>query len=209
MTDATISTAGLKIIKMLVGNPPFSVSDLIEITGVTRTAVTEQLNELVTSGYVERGAERLPGRGRPRHIYKATNAALVMLCSTNRRLIAPVLWQAIGEIGGEELTLKVRKKVSRILVELYSGKVTAKRPEDRLRQLMQIFSDEGGIVDMVQENGQLIAYKRSCPFITLVDENRTICQVDLEMMTQVVGRPVRRIACRHDGDPCCKFEIVL
>ena len=45
MADATISAAGLRIAKLLVGHPPQTVSDLLDAAGVTRTAVTEQLNE--------------------------------------------------------------------------------------------------------------------------------------------------------------------
>ncbi len=207
MAEATVSAAGLKIVKLLVGNPPQSVTDLIQAAGVTRTAVTEQLNELVTAGFVEQSAERLPGRGRPRHIYKATNDALVLLFSSNQRLVVPAIWKAISDIGGDQLKCKVLKKVSRILADHYNGKVTAKKPEDRLRQLMSILIEEGGILEAAEEGGKLVVYKRSCPFISMVDENRTICSVDLDMMSQVVGRPVLRTACRHDGDPCCKIEI--
>jgi predicted ArsR family transcriptional regulator len=207
MAESTVSAAGLKIVKLLVGNPPHSVTDLVQATGVTRTAVTEQLHELVTAGFVEQSAERLPGRGRPRYMFKATNDALVLLFSSNQRLVVPAIWKAIHEIGGDQLKDKVQKKVSRILAEHYNGKVTAKKPEDRLRQLMAIFIEEGGILEAVEEDGKLVVYKRSCPFISMIDANRTICSVDLDMMSQVVGRPVLRTACRHDGDPCCKIEI--
>lgn len=208
MADATVSSAGLKIVKLLVGNPPCTVSDLIQATGVTRTAVTEQLNELVTARFVERSAERLVGRGRPRHLYKATDAALLLLFSSNQRLVVPAIWQAINDIGGDELTTKVLKKVSRTLANHYNNLVTAKKPEDRLRQLMKILIEEGGIMEMVEEDGQLVMYKRSCPFISMLDGNRIVCTIDIDMMSQVVGRPVRRTACRLDGDPCCKVEIV-
>jgi predicted ArsR family transcriptional regulator len=207
MPEATVSASGLKIVKLLVGNPPYSVTDLVNAMGVTRTAVTEQLHELVSAGFVEQSAERLPGRGRPRFMFKATNDALVLLFSSNQLLVVPAIWKAIIEIGGDQLKGKVLKKVSRILAEHYMGKVTAKRPEDRLRQLMSKLIDEGGILEAVDQNGKLVVYKRSCPFISMVDADRTICMVDLDMMTQVVGRPVLRTACRHDGDPCCKIEI--
>jgi predicted ArsR family transcriptional regulator len=207
MADATVSVAGLKIVKLLVGNPPRTVTDLIKSTGVTRTAVTEQLNELVTAGFVEQSAERLPGRGRPRHLYKATEEALVLLFSSNQRLVVPAIWKAIGDIGGEDLTGKILKKVSRAISDHYISKVNAKKPQDRLRQLMEILIEEGGILEMKEENGQVVLSKRSCPFISMVDENHTICSIDIDMMSQVVGRPLRRIACRHEGDPCCKIEI--
>jgi predicted transcriptional regulator len=83
MPDATISAAGLRVVRLLVGNPPQTVSSLIRATGVTRTAVTEQLNELIAAGFVERDTERLSGRGRPRHLYRTTQAALVLLFASN------------------------------------------------------------------------------------------------------------------------------
>jgi len=208
MSDMTVSAAALRVIKLLVGNPPQTIADLIKTTGVTRTAVTEQLNELVAAGFVERGTERLPGRGRPRHLYSATNAALLLLFASSQRLVVPAIWQAVRDIGGDKLIRDVLKRVSRALADHYNRQITATKPEDRLREMIRILSQEGGLVDGVEEDGHLVMYKRSCPFISMVDQQRSICCVDLEMMTAVVGRPVRRTACRHEGAPCCTFEIV-
>ena len=74
-----ITPAAMRIVKSLVGTPPQTVVELMEATGVTRTAVTEQLNELEAAGLVERTVEKLSGRGRPRHRYATTNAAMVLL----------------------------------------------------------------------------------------------------------------------------------
>jgi DeoR family transcriptional regulator, suf operon transcriptional repressor len=209
MPDATISAAGLRVMKLLVGNAPQAVSDLIRATGVTRTAVTEQLNELAAAGFVERATERLSGRGRPRHLYKATDAALVALFASNQRLVVPAIWRAIGELGGEELVNKVLKLVGRALADHYNGKITAKKPQERLRQFMALLTAEGGLIEAVEDDdGQLVLYKRSCPFISMVDERRGVCHIDQEVLNAVVGRPVRQTACRHDGAPCCTFEIV-
>jgi DeoR family transcriptional regulator, suf operon transcriptional repressor len=209
MPDAIISAAGLRIMKLLVGNAPQSISDLIRSTGVTRTAVTEQLNELVAAGFVERETERLPGRGRPRHLYKATHAAMVLLFASNQRLVVPAVWRAIYAIGGEELTNQVLKRVSAAMAEHYNSKITAKKPHDRLQQLMKLLMGEGGLVEAVEDDkGQLVLYKRSCPFISMVDERRSVCHIDQDVMSSVVGRPIRQVACRHEGAPCCSFEIV-
>lgn len=207
MADTMVSAAGLRIIKLLVGNPPLSVSDLIKATGVTRTAVTEQLNELVNAGLVEQNAERLPGRGRPRHLYKTTDAALVLLSSANQRMVVPAIWQTLNEIGGEELTCKVLQRVSTLLADFYNNKITAKDPKARLRQVMELMIAEGGLMETKEENGQVMLYKRNCPFITMIDDNHTVCHIDLEMISQVVGAPIHRVACRHEGAPCCIVEL--
>ena len=207
MADATVSAAGLRIVKLLVGNTAKTVADLIDETGVTRTAVTEQLNELVAAGFVERGTERLPGRGRPRHLYSATDASLLLLFASNQRLVVPALWRAIDEIGGEALSEKILQRVSSLLADHYNRRITARQPKERLKQLIELLNEEGALVEAVEQNGQLRMYKRSCPFISMLDDKRSVCCVDLEMMTAVVGREVRRTACRHEGAPCCTFEI--
>ena len=207
MSEVTINAAGLRIVKLLVGRPPQTIFDLIRAAGVTRTAVAEQLNELAAAGFVEQHTQRLPGRGRPRHLYKATDAAMLLLFPGNQRLVVPAIWRAIFEIGGEDMIGKVVKRVGRALAERYSSRITAKRPQERLRQLIALLAAEGGLIDAVENaKGRLVLCKRSCPFISMVDERRSVCHVDREMIGAVVGRPVRQTACRHEGDPCLRVQ---
>lgn len=207
MPAITVSPAALRVVTLLVGNPPRTIQELTEATGVTRTAITEQLNELVGAKLVERGLEKLPGRGRPRHRYSATNAALQFLWAHNPHRVVPAIWRAIEAAGGSDLMKKVVKRVSRELAEHYSSRITAKTPRERLERFIELFRDEGGLVDVVHQNGRMMVHKRSCPFISMVDEHRTVCIVDMEMMSAVVGRPVRRTACRLEGAPCCVLEL--
>ncbi len=207
MSDVAVSPAAMRIIKLLVGKPPQTVADLIEATSVTRTAVTEQLNELVAAGLVERKMQRLPGRGRPRHVYSATTAALLLLFAKNQRIVMPAIWRAIRDIGGSELAEKVIQRVSEVLAEHYSRRITAEEPQERLNQLIQILREEGILVDIEEEDGQLTVKQRSCPFIIMFEENRSACFLDMEIMESVVGAPIKQLACRHDGDPCCEFAL--
>ena len=208
MPDNAVNPAGLRIVKLLVGCPPRTVADLIRATGVTRTAVTEQLSELVDAQLVERSTERPVGRGRPRHLYRATNNAMAMFAG-NQRWVVPVLWQAMRDVGGEGMVKKIRKRLSRAIADTYICRITANKPLERLRQLMGLLAAEGGIVEMGEDrDGQRTFRKRSCPFLRMSDDRQSICRIDQEMMSAVVGRPVRRTACRHEGAPCCTFEIV-
>jgi predicted ArsR family transcriptional regulator len=197
----------MRVIKLLVGHPPRTVGDLIHETGVTRTAVTEQLNDLVSSGFVERTIERLPGRGRPRHRFAATNAALLLLFANNQRLVVPAIWKAVEKIGGEAMMQKVLRSVSRQLMEYYQEKITATDPKTRLEQFAAILEQEGGLVDLIAEEGQLVIRKRTCAFISMFDDKRHVCEIDVEMMSAIAGCPVRQTSCRHDGDSCCQFEV--
>jgi len=206
--ETTITPAGMRIIKLLVGRAPQTVTDLIQAAGVTRTAVTEQLNELLSAGFAERSYERLAGRGRPRHLYSATSAALLLLFGGNQGILVPAIWRAIAEVGGEGLRRRVCVRVAREMAEHYGRRVDGKTPAQRFRQLADLLREEGDVVEVTRgTHGRLVMHRRSCGFFSMFEENRSVCQVDEEMIRRVVRVPVERMACRHDGDPCCQFAI--
>jgi len=198
----------MRIVRLLVGNPPQTVSDLIKTSGVTRTAVTEQLNELVAAGYVERTIERLPGRGRPRHLYSATKTTLAALFDGNEHLVVPAIWQAVESIGSSDLLDQVLKRLAEILANHYLQRITAENPADRLRQIAQLLQEEGGMAE-AQINGKMLLHKKSCAFFCMLDSSQqTICRVDEEMLRLIIGQQLDRVAWRHNGDACCTFEIL-
>jgi len=197
----------MRVVKLLVGNTPKSVADLIREMKVTRTAVTEQLNELVAAGLVERQMQRLSGRGRPRHVYSATPGALLLLLSKNQEMVLPTIWRALREVGGPKLVGDVIRQVSKILADHYRKRMSATTPSERVVQLIELLREEGVLVEIQEENGRYIIRQRSCPYIMMYEESRAVCLLDQETFAQVLEGPVRQVACRHDGAPCCVFEV--
>jgi len=208
MPEALVSQAGMRIVRLLVGNPPQTIAQLIRATGVTRTAVSEQLAELVASGFAARTVERLPGRGRPRYLYSATQAALVLLFARSQQLIVPSIWRAVDQVGGRELTKKILKRVTQSVADFYRPRVTGRTPRERLRQLVEAWTEEGHLIEMIDDsNGHLMLRKRSCGYISMFEESQAVCNIDKEVIEVLVQAPVRRVECRHDGEPCCAFEL--
>ena len=208
ISETTITITGLRVVKALVGNPPQSTSDLARAIGVTNTAIVAQLHELLAAGFVERFSQRPAGRGRPRHLFKATNAALSLLFASSQRIVVPAIWRAVEEIGGSALSQEVLRRVSAALAEHYSRRLQGTTPAERLNELSRLLCDEGMLVDVGEDQrGQLVLRRRSCPFIAMFDPSRSVCFLDQQMMSLVVGAPVRRTSCRHDGAPCCTFEL--
>lgn len=208
--EVRISAAAMRIMRLLVGRPPVAIADLIRSMGVTRTAVTEQLNELVEAGYVERTMERLPGRGRPRNRYQATTAALVALFAGHSQIVVPAMWEAIAQTGGPDLLRRVASCVTAKIAAQYRAKITGRTPEERLRQLADMLRSEGHVMEVTKDGrGHVVLRKRSCAYIGMFESSRTICGIDLDLISAIVDAPVRQIACRHDGAPCCTFQVSL
>ena len=209
MPEALISPAGMRILRLLVGRPPQTISELIRAIGVTRTAVSEQLNELVAAGLVARTMERLPGRGRPRYLYSATPSALMLLFSRGQELVLPSIWRAIDQAGGRELTQKVLAQVTQAVVDHYRPRITGRTVRERLRQIAEVLSDEGHLVEVIEDaHGRVLFRKRSCGFLSMFEDSRTICNLDLNVISSLAQAPLKQIECRHDGAPCCTFEVL-
>jgi predicted ArsR family transcriptional regulator len=198
------------LVRVLVGRPPQSVEDLIDALGVTRTAVTLQLDGLIAAGYVEFSQEAAPGRGRPRNLYSATPPALTELFRGNHWLVVPALWRAIEAVGGNELKQQVIERVSLALAEHYKGLIKGKTPEERLRELARVLrKTEGNVVQIERgKEGLLAIHRRTCSFYSMFEQSRAVCRVDEKLLSLVLGARVRQTACRHDGDHCCVFTIV-
>jgi len=208
--DLTISGAGMRIVKLLVGHPPQTIADLMATAGVTRTAVTEQLYELVAAGLVDRDIERVTtGRGRPKHRFKATESAMLLLFAGNQSIVVPALLNAIEEIGGNELREDVLQRVSLSVADYYKRRIRGKTPVERFYEMTRLLRvEEGNLIDIEEsDEGGLTMYRRSCSFYSMFEKSRAVCLIDEKVLSLVIGVPVRRTACRHDGDPCCVFEI--
>jgi len=200
----------MRLVRLLVGRPPQNVEDLTAALGVTRTAVTAILDELIAARYVEFSKERLPGRGRPRHLYTATPLALTELFRSTHGLMVPALWRAIEAAGGNDLKQQVIEQVSLAMAEHYKKLLKGKTLEVRLRELARVLRQrEGDLVQIERDKEGVLAIRRlNCPFFGIFQQGRTACRLDEKLLSLVAEAPVRQTACRHDGDHCCVFTIV-
>ena len=209
MPDVTVSAAGMRLVKLLVGNPPQAIQEVCDATGITRTAVTEQLDELAAAGYVQRSIERRPCRGRPRYLYSVTDAALADLFEGNQWLFVPAMLRALEDVGGSKLKNRVLNKASRTMADHYKDQIQGNTPEKRLRAVARVLREvEGNEVEVEKgPDGKLLIRKRTCSFFSMFESTRSVCRMDERILSELVGAPVRQIASRHDGSPCCVFQI--
>lgn len=201
-----ISPAAYRILRLLVGKPPQSIAQLTKASGVTRTAVIEQLNELMAKKYVEREVDKGPRRGRPRHLYTSTPLALDRVFPPSRHLLSSLM-QAIEACGGVELRDGVFAQLANILAVRYLPELAGLESTERLERLVQILRSEGAVVDLEVVDGHLSLRERSCPFVGLVDEDRAACEMEQQLLSGLIGSPVIRTECRLDGCNSCVFQL--
>lgn len=205
--QVTVGVAGLQILKLLVGNPPQTCADLAASLSVSRTAVSAQLDDLVERGLVVCEQTRLPNRGRPRNLYRATEAALALLFADGHRKILPLIWQAIFEAGGKRVIDRVMQHLCKLLAARYDEQIEPIEPVDRLKCFAKLLHDEGVLIEVEADDKGVTIRRRSCPFVTMADKDYAVCKLDVQFFSAVLGCKVRKIACRRKGAPCCVFEL--
>ncbi len=182
------------------------IQSLCDVLEITRTAVRLRIERLLSEGFLAAGTQS-SGRGRPRRIYRINADGLHALGEDYREL-AVVFWQVITEVRDETLRNSLLASVRNRLVERFrrhlseSGSV-----EQRIDQLADEMKSTGFNVESDHSASLPILRETNCPFPMLADVDEAICQVEKEVLEQVLGAEVEFVNRCRDGHHCCEFEI--
>lgn len=193
------------IIDYLRGRSAATVSDLVELMGVTATAVRQRLTRLMANGQVMRESEAA-GRGRPVHRYSLTPLG-VRSAGTNYNQLAQVLWEEIREVRDPEVRRGLLKRISQRLAASYRDQMHGEGVRERMAELAQLMS--GNDLPFVLDDSDKalpVLTALACPYPDLAEQDRSICAMEKMLLSDVLGEGVRLSSCRLDGATCCTFE---
>ncbi len=201
-----------------------SVGELVEALGVTATAVRQRLDRMLLGGLVQR-QKVVIGRGRPSFRYALTIEGH-RHAGADVSELADVMWREILSLRDGRMRRRLLTSIARQLGQRYSEKMKAMGTdvdptlEQRMRFLSALFvgnhipSDVHTTVnarpssrrESVSSNLPILDIA-ACPYPTLRDhpDDRTMCRMEEEMISQALGAPVHLTSCRLDGDQCCQF----
>lgn len=204
---AAIDTRDREILEYLHQSDGADVQALCDLLGVTRTAVRQRISRLETAGLVVSDLQG-QGRGRPRHVYRVTSEGLHAL-GENYRQLAVVLWEAITGFEDEGVRVQLLGRVRDVLAERFRRHLGGcDSLDDRLDLLASEMKSSGFNVESDHQGGLRILRETSCPFPMLAEVDEAICQVERQVLEQVLGAPVEfRARCR-DGHGCCEFQVL-
>ena len=204
---AAIDTRDREILEHLHQSDGADVQSLCDLLGVTRTAIRQRIARLEACGLVLADLQG-QSRGRPRNVYRVTAEGLHAL-GENYRQLAVVLWEAIT--GFEDVCVRERllNRVRDMLAERFRRQLgSCESLDDRLDLLASEMKSSGFNVESAHEGGLRILRETSCPFPMLAEVDDAICQVERQVLEQVLGAPVQvRSRCR-DGHGCCEFQVL-
>ncbi|MEO1498452.1 MAG: ArsR family transcriptional regulator [Planctomycetota bacterium] len=186
-----------------------SVSELMDLLGVTATAVRQRLNRLMGAGLVQRELDRpangtQTGRGRPSYRYSLTDAGR-RGSGDNYQDLAQAMWQEIRSIPDASIRAGAVKRVANRLAERYSDSVDGEDLRQRMQEVTRLLGEREVPVDVDESGGLPVLTLLACPYPKLAENDRTVCAMEKVLLSEILGEGVRLSECRLDGGGCCSF----
>lgn len=190
-----------------------SIGQLIEPLGVTATAVRQRIDRLLEMGLIQR-EKVVSGRGRPTYSYQLT-------VDGHRRLganpvgLADALWREMLAIEDAELRQQLLDSVAARLGRQYAAVVRDSVQENdtfesRMHRLSEMFTAQRMETEVTHQGELPVLDIGSCPYPSLTDnsDERAMCRLEEQMISEALGQPVHLSSCRLDGDSCCQFSAI-
>ena len=188
---------------------PLTSSALAARLGRSRSAVLEQLVQLLESGLVQRRIVR-HGVGRPPHLYDVTPLAQGLLPAGYEALVISLL-DAAREVGGPALVERVfetRRCARRAAIKAWFSAtgMEARLLNERARELADL-QDQDGYMAEVSWRGAVRLHEHNCPILQVARGWPSVCEAERRLFSDVLEADVRRESSIASGDRSCTYRI--
>lgn len=180
-----------------------TIKELEGVLGVSTTAVREHLAHLQSHSLVTSNTVRY-GPGRPRLVYTLTEKAQ-RLFPKHYDLLINLLLQEIATQEGLAKVEHLLQRISTRLAQEYSDRMNANDIEERLTELRRCLESQG-IASDVQPSGDGIRIF-SCPYLDVANEHNEVCEMEKNMLEQILGKKVVQEHSILAGDHHCCFHV--
>lgn len=203
-TQNPTSPAG-QILEFLLRNGPASIKDLEQATGVTATAVRQQLASLSAEGLVAMSKER-QGVGRPRNLYHLTEQSHSLFACYSDELALDLIHELMETEGADKLRYLFNRVGSKLGGQ-YRRQIRGDVMGDRVRELSNVLSRRGIRVDLEHGEDTIILHEYNCPYHDIASVHRDVCEMERSAFSQALGADVTLHDCIQDGHHSCQFVV--
>jgi predicted ArsR family transcriptional regulator len=210
--NSELRSVDRELLTALRGGEAAGISELTEQLGVTATAVRQRVDRLLEMGLIER-EKIVAGRGRPTFQYRLTVVGH-RRAGANPADLADAMWREILMIDDSGVRQRILSSVAARLGRQFSVQVNPAGEngsfEERMQKLSEMLADRN-IATEVSHSGRLPVLDFDvCPYPALIDasDDRAMCRLEEQMISEALGQPVHLSSCRLDGDTCCQFSAV-
>jgi predicted ArsR family transcriptional regulator len=207
-THSPIRPVDQLVLDLLRRQEPLTVTELTEKLEVTATAVRQRLDRLESGCFIER-RKHSGGRGRPTYSYFLTDLGWRQVGVTYTDL-AISLWSELVSIPDESVRHTLIQNVSKRMGRAFRDMIPEGSVEDRMRSLANLMANRRIPASFENSSGLPILEVHACPYPDLTgrDHERSLCQLEQQVLSEAIGQPLELSCCKLDGHTSCQFKPV-
>jgi DeoR family suf operon transcriptional repressor len=193
-----------RILNILKERGQATVDDLSQELGLTAVTVRHHLDVLRGDGLIAPPViHRRKTPGRPQYVYSLAERA---------GSIFPKRYEHLAQLMLEEVRAclppnEVKQMMQRI------GKRIARQAnlprqgsfEDRLSATVEFLNELGYMAHWERNDGGYLLHAINCPYEKVSRQDQEICDIDLTLLTQLLGVSPERVAWMAQGDSHCIY----
>ncbi len=186
-----------------------TVEHLASELTLTTVTVRHHLDILAKEGLVEMAETRrrdLPGR--PQHIFKLTTCAHDRFPKNYQELSMLMLDEIKDTLSASQLETMMQGMATRMAAQARLPGADAK-PEQRLNAAVKYLNDCGYAAEWSHEGEQFLLSTRNCPYHAASKQHSELCNMDLMLVSQLLGAKADRRERMAEGDHVCSYVIKL
>lgn len=205
LATQNLSSPAGQILEYLLRNGTASIKELEQASGVTATAVRQQLANLTAEGLVVMTQER-QGVGRPRNVYQLTERSHSLFACYCDELALSLIHELLETEGTDKLRSLLGRVGNKLAVQ-YSRQMRGEALGDRVRELSGLLDRRGIRAGFEQKGETIILHEYNCPYHDLASVHRDVCEMERSAFSQALGAEVTLGNCIQDGHHSCQFHV--
>jgi DeoR family suf operon transcriptional repressor len=206
VSNSSMSTRDV-ILRTIKEQPRANVDALAGEANVSPVTVRHHLNALQADGLIESDSVRRKV-GRPYYVYSLSEKGQELFPKRYVRLTSRLLDELKNQLPPQAFNDVLSSVVDSVL-EDHRGEYEHLHVEERLDYLIELLADEGFLARWERTGDGYVVTEFSCPYITLGEDHVEICNIDKELIVNVLGAPVQQNSCMLDGGECCQFLVKI
>ena len=200
------NSPGGQIIKLIQRHGALGIKDLRQVLGLSDTAVRQQLNHLMAEGFVTLAAAERAGVGRPQQLYQLTERARDLFACYCEDLALNLYEELLADQGADVVRVLLSRVGDRLAAS-YQAQVKGQALTERVRSFSQALDQKGILADIDQVDDVIMLHAYTCPYHEIAVAHRQVCEMEQDMMAQVLRADVKLTNCMMDGYKGCSFTV--
>ncbi|MCC7355110.1 MAG: ArsR family transcriptional regulator [Anaerolineae bacterium] len=195
------------ILEILKERGTATVADFGRELGMAPVSVRHHLDILQADGLIHSPGVHRKGRvGRPQQVYALTPAAGRHFPNNFRGLTNDLLDELKITLQPTRMVRMLQNIATREASE-FSALAPEASLEERLDKIAEFLSERGYLARWEKANDRYLLHALNCPYAGAAESHHELCELDLTLVSQLLGVKARRVSRMAEGDNRCSFVV--